>query len=157
MAKHVRIYRNRPTKWYYLEQYFELNRSGWKLLRAKMKEMLLEGRLGIPEYLFTYNLEQLEEYRWIQERVNRAYAKTDPIRAINQINIYKLEECVEAINVKFKEIATSIEAIERLPLEETFGFQYNQEFHMDREDREAFLSNEVGFVQEDNALDGTEL
>ena len=90
-------YRQRPTKWIYLQRYYNIQRTLGRELRSEQKRLLLEGRMSLPAYQHNYNLEACTEWKWIQNQLKRAATKREPLKALNQINIYRLEQCVDAI------------------------------------------------------------
>lgn len=139
-------YRQRPTKWIYLQRYYNIQRTLGKELRSEQRRLLLEGRMSLPAYQHDYNLEACTEWKWIQNQLRRASTKPEPLKALNQINIYRLEQCVDAIEDLLKRAWDFIHEQDQLPLEETEGYKYNTRWNISQADIEAFVASETSYT-----------
>ena len=135
-------YRGRPTKWHFLNQFFTIRRETWPVLRDRQRTLLVGGRISVQAFKFEYNLECCSGWKWIQSRIEKAYQKKDPLAAINQINIYRLEQCVEEVKAFLEKIEAFTSTQESLPLAETEGYAYNQQWDISPEELEAILAED---------------
>lgn len=139
-------YAGKPTRWQYITRFCEFRREGWRVLRPIEREMFREGRLSSLEYLQTYNLELLPEWRWVDEQVEAAMDTDDPIQAARKINLPTLAASVDAITETFELAASYIRKIETLPLAECPGYVFNQLYGITQEEREHILANEADYI-----------
>lgn len=153
MKPSERTYRGRPTKWSYLNQYYEAKRTTMKKVQERMQHLLGEGRLSMQYYLGECNIERNEGYLWIEHKLKLAQDKKDPTAYLNQINIYKLEQSVHDFLQALKRIAEYLDTQEELPLEETDGYAYNKRFNVSLADVRAFANNPKGFEKEDDIVE----
>ena len=134
-------YRQRPTKWHFLNRYYTIQRGSWADVREKQKQLLVEGRISVQAYNFDYNLETCQGWKWISERIAKAFKKPDPLAAMNQINIYRLEQCVEDVEKNLDRILAFMVDQESRPLEETEGFKYNAKWNVPLAERQAIAAS----------------
>lgn len=92
-------YRNRPTKWQFLNRFYNIQRETWPQLKEALEELSVE----------TNPLEEMPEWQWIVRKISKANTKPDPVAHLNQINIYRLEQCVLAIEERVKELQSCLE------------------------------------------------
>lgn len=141
-------YRGRPTKWQYINRFYEYKREGWKTLREIETRMFLEGRLSVTEYMENLNIETCEAWKWVQMKLDQANTKKDPTSALNQIDIYKLGDCVDEIDEEFKRISLQVMVLETCPLEECPGYVFNKKFNVSLEERQAIVANPNAVLSE---------
>lgn len=145
MNPHTR-YAGKPTRWQYITRFCEFRREGWAVLRRVEREMFLEGRLSSLEYLQTYNLELLPEWRWVDAQVEAAMDQPDPIAAARKINIQILAASVQVITETYEAAASYIHRIEGLPVAECPGYVFNQLYDITREERQNILAHETEYI-----------
>ena len=134
-------YRQRPTKWHFLNRFYSIQREGWKGVREQQKQLLVEGRISVQAFTVDHNLETCQGWKWIQDRIAKAYKKPDPLAAMNQVNIYRLEQCVEDVEKNLERIRAFVVEQSTLPLEETEGFKYNATWKVPVEERQAIAES----------------
>lgn len=135
-------YRGRPTKWLYLNRFFDIRRAIWPPIRERQLALFISGRISVQAFKFDYNLECCTGWKWIQAQVNRAHTKEDPLQSIGQINIYRLEQCIDEIEAFLKKVETFMSEQAALPLEETEGYSYNQHWGISPTELEAMVAED---------------
>lgn len=100
-------YRNRPTKWQFLNRFYNIQREVWPPLKEEIAS-LEEKDLFKAWSLEADGLEAMEEWKWIVKKIAQANTKPDPVAHLNQINIYRLEQCVVAIEKRAVDLKAAL-------------------------------------------------
>jgi len=144
MALTRQTYRGRATKWTNLNRFYEIKRDVWSDIRKRQRDMLVNKAFSPQAYKFTHNLETCEGWKWIVSRLEKASTKPNPVTYLNQINIYKLEMCMTEIESELKRIQEYTLEQEKLPLAETDGYKYNQQYCISVGELQELAAQEFG-------------
>lgn len=128
-----RMYGGRPTKWNNLSQFYEM-RNTWADLYAELGRQVYAQKASPVDWETTYCWRKLQEVRWIEATLDKANSKQDPLKYLNQINVWKLHEYVESISVRLSSLEQYIETCKTSSLAESPGNDYFQKWPTSKQD-----------------------
>ena len=140
----AKMYGGKPTRWSYIEQFQQLDRE-WPDLRSQVRSLTLEGKLTLKQYLVDSRVDKDRAY----VRVKGILAQARGVESITKYILrFPLKDFVAGYDAlkAYTEIARDlVSQATRLPLEESPGYKFNQQYRVTPEEIQYAVENEDSY------------